>query len=120
MRLGWSAFPNVLIYPVFVRRRTPARPSKRAAIIKLGKLGDAVLALGAIRALLHHFGPENCTVISSPYAKDLITSVFPDVEVLTVTTNHSTLRRTLVDLFRHRGHPVFQEGVDELVSLQHH
>jgi ADP-heptose:LPS heptosyltransferase len=120
MRLGWSALPNALLYPVFVRRRTPKRPGKRAAIIKLGKLGDSVLALGAIRSLLDQFGPENCTIISSPFARDLIASVFPSVEVLTVTTNHSTLRRTLVDLYRHRSHPVFRKGVDELVSLQHH
>ena len=120
MRLGWSAIPNAFLYPALMRRRTTARPGGRAAIIKLGKLGDNVLALGAIRELVDHFGPEHCTLISTPYARDLMASVFPGLEVLTVTTNHSTLRKTLADLYRHRRHPVFREGVDDLVSLQHH
>ncbi|HZZ19643.1 MAG TPA: glycosyltransferase family 9 protein [Opitutaceae bacterium] len=120
MRIGWSALPNAVLYPLFVHRRTPAKPSRRVAIIKLGKLGDNVLALGAMKALIDHFGAENCTVVSSTYGRDLVSSIFPKVEILTVTTNHSTLRRTLHDLLRLRRHTIFCEGVDVLVSLQHH
>jgi ADP-heptose:LPS heptosyltransferase len=120
MRLGWSALPNAILYPLFVHRRTPAKSSRRVAIIKLGKLGDNVLALGAMKALVEHFGAKNCTIVSSSYGKDLVAAAFPDVEILTVTTNHSTLRRTMHDLFRLRRHAIFCEGVDVLVSLQHH
>jgi ADP-heptose:LPS heptosyltransferase len=120
MRLGWSALPNAVLYPMFVHRRTPAKPNGRVAIIKLGKLGDNVLALGALKALVDHFGAERCTIVSSSYGRDLVAAAFPEVEILTVTTNHSTLRRTLRDLFRLRRHSIFCEGVDVLVSLQHH
>ena len=120
MRLGWSALPNAILYPMFVHRRTPAKPSRRVAIIKLGKLGDNVLALGAIKALVDKFGEENCTLVSSDYGRDLVALVFPRIEILTVTTNHSTLRRTLRDLLKLRRHPIFCEGAEVLVSLQHH
>lgn len=121
MSLAASAIPNALLYPILARRRrASAAPYKRAAIIKLGKLGDGVLALGAIRTLVEHFGSQHCVIVASPYAVDLFSSEFPSVETLTVTTNHSTLRRSLVDLYRHRGHPLFRSGVETLVSLQHH
>lgn len=121
MRLAASAIPNALLYPILTRRRrAPSKPYKRAAIIKLGKLGDGVLALGAIRSLVEHFGPQHCVIVASAFAVDLFASEFPTVETLTVTTNHSTLRRSLVDLYRHRRHPLFRNGVETLVSLQHH
>ena len=121
MSLARSAVPNALLYPFLSRRRRrPVSPYQRAAIFKLGKLGDAVLALGAIRTLVEHFGPRHCALVCSPYSVDLMASEFPSVERLTVTTNHSTLRRTLSDLRRHRDHPLFRRGVENLVSLQHH
>jgi len=121
MRLAKSAFPNALLFPFFApRRRKPSVPYKRTAIVKLGKLGDGVLALGAIKTLVAHFGGEHCVIVASPYTLDLFSAEFPSVEILVVTTNHSTLRRTVVDLHRHRKHPLFRSGVENLVTLQHH
>lgn len=49
----------------------------KAAVLKLDRLGDAVLALGAVRRLVEHFGEEETLLIISPYAADLYHQEFP-------------------------------------------
>lgn len=60
-------------------RLTPGAPARRfkAAVLKLDRLGDGVLALGAVRRLVEHFGEGETLLILSPYAADLYRQEFP-------------------------------------------
>jgi ADP-heptose:LPS heptosyltransferase len=57
--------------------RGPLRGRYRAAIVKLDRLGDFVLALAAIRRLLEHYGEEECLLMISPVAEPLAQREFP-------------------------------------------
>ncbi|MBI4621984.1 MAG: hypothetical protein HY736_02045 [Verrucomicrobia bacterium] len=70
----------------FLARRIagrPARPPDRAAfactIVKLDRLGDFVLATGAIGRLLEHFGAAHCALITSFEVAALAAREFPNV-----------------------------------------
>jgi ADP-heptose:LPS heptosyltransferase len=56
------------------------RRSYRQVLIKLDRLGDAVLALGALRCLVED--EESTLMLVSPLAAPLIRREFPEVEVL--------------------------------------
>src|SRR5438552_3873027 len=73
----------------------------RVAIVKLDRLGDFVLALGAIKLLVRHFGPERCVLIVSSAAAALAQREFPDVErmILPASQGHG---RALIAAWRHR------------------
>ena len=102
-----------------LRGRPPARNPRRfrAAIVKVDRLGDAVLSLGAIRALLRHFGAAECLLIVSRPAEPLFAAEFPDVARLAVplTLDH---RQMLVDGRRERAR--FSEfASSEVICLRH-
>lgn len=54
----------------------------RLVILKLDRLGDAVLSLGAARLLIADFGAADSLLIVSPVAEPLFRREFPDVELL--------------------------------------
>lgn len=56
--------------------------SYRLAILKLDRLGDAVLALGAVRLLVREFGASETLLIVSTVAEPLFRREFPEVKLL--------------------------------------
>jgi ADP-heptose:LPS heptosyltransferase len=54
-------------------------PDYAVAIVKLDRLGDFVLALAAIHALVQHHGAERCLLVVSPVAAPLAAREFPAV-----------------------------------------
>ena len=54
----------------------------RVAVVKLDRLGDAVLALGAIHTLIQEFGSQSCLLVVSPQAEVLMRREFPKVDLL--------------------------------------
>ena len=51
-------------------------------IIKLGALGDAVMATGLIERILRHHAPSRCTLLTSPAYSGLFSSR-PELELKT-------------------------------------
>lgn len=116
-----GAWANVPLYhAMFPRRRTPEQPLRRVGIFKADGLGDFVLAAGAIHALVDRYGPEHCVLITSPIAEAFARHEFPGVEIAVVTPFSGRLWRSWSILRRLRSTPLFQQGVDELISLRHH
>ncbi len=112
---------NVPLYhALFPRRRLPIQPTHRVGLFKADGLGDFVLALGAIRALLDRFGTENCILITSPAARDFARHEFPELDQVIVTPFSGRLWRTWAHLRHLRSTPLFQHGVNDLISLRHH
>ena len=71
------------------RRLSGPRPTRdnirrTACIHKVDRLGDFVLALSAIRLLLGHFGPGQCSLVVSDLAAPLAAREFPDVPLITM------------------------------------
>ena len=58
-------------------RRGPRVRRFRAAIVKVDRLGDFVLALAAIRQALIHFGEEQCLLLISPQVEPFAVREFP-------------------------------------------
>lgn len=73
------------------RRRAPRY--FRVAIVKLDRLGDGILALGAIRTVLAHYGENNCLLVISPHTESLMAGEFPLVPrlVLPMAVMHRRL-----------------------------
>lgn len=67
-----------------VLRRVPPGRSRRCqlVILKLDRLGDAVLSLGAARLLIAEFGAADSLLIVSTVAEPLFRREFPHVELL--------------------------------------
>lgn len=64
-------------------RALPARPLGpprrrfRAVIFKVDRIGDFILALGAIRVALREWGEDQCLLVVSPLAEELAAREFP-------------------------------------------
>ncbi len=70
------------------------RPGQyRAAIVKLDRLGDFVLAVSAIRQVLASFGEEQCLLIVSPQVAPLAEQEFPRTArlILPIGVGHKRL-----------------------------
>ena len=110
-----------LLYAMAVRRRLPAgRPLRSVGIFKVDRLGDFVLALGAIRAVTEHYGSENCVLIVSGYAEGLARREFPACEIVVLNADFGKLEEGMKYLRTKREHLVFKLGVERLVCLRHH
>lgn len=110
-----------LVYAVGSRRRRASgQPFRPVGIFKVDRLGDFVLALGAIHAVVREYGPERCVLIVSPHAQELARREFPGVEVLVIEMHFGKLEEGARYLRSLRHHPLFQRGVDRLLCLRHH
>ncbi|MSU35320.1 MAG: lipopolysaccharide heptosyltransferase family protein [Pedosphaera sp.] len=115
------AIPNWWIYRRGIRRRFPAPDhSDRVAIFKPDRLGDFVLAIGAIRRIVDSIGAHRCVLLISKFSREMAAREFPTVEILEVPYLSWRLWETRRGLHELVGHPVFRSGVDRLVCLRHH
>ncbi len=104
-----------------MRQQRPTHsPADRVAIFKPDRLGDFVLAIGAIRRIVNSIGAHRCVLLISRFAREIAAREFPAVEAVEVPYLAWRLWETrrglrgLIDL------PVFRTGVDRLICLRHH
>jgi ADP-heptose:LPS heptosyltransferase len=64
--------------------RGGVRRRYRAVILKVDRIGDFVLALGAIRTALRAWGEDECLLVVSPLAEELAAAEFPRTPRLVV------------------------------------
>jgi len=69
---GWIT--RLLARPL---RREPGARAFRAALVKVDRLGDFVLAVSAIRRALAHYGAEQCLLVISPQVEPFAAREFP-------------------------------------------
>jgi ADP-heptose:LPS heptosyltransferase len=90
-----------------------------AAIFKLDRLGDFVLALGAIRLLLRHHGEERCVLVISEAAAELAAAEFPRTPRVVLPVPSGAVLRDWWPL-RRRHLPFFERtGFGTLINLSH-
>lgn len=115
------ALANWWIYRRGIRRKYPVQSdADRVAIFKPDRLGDFVLALGAIRRIVNCMGAQRCVLIISKFSREIAAREFPKVEAVEVPYFSQRLQETRRALREIIGRPIFRTGVDRLVNLRHH
>lgn len=106
----------------FIARKTALRANatfKKLCIYKVDRLGDFILATGAIHQLLDRHGAEQCHLIVSTAAAALAKNEFPDLSLTVVPPDQSSLFREVVPT-RQRLAKVFSEmHFSSLICLRH-
>ena len=77
------SFRNVTIFKMLNRSERVVRGTK-LAVFKPDRLGDFVLALGAIHAVVENFGAGDCVLFISPLVEELARREFPGVAIVIV------------------------------------
>jgi ADP-heptose:LPS heptosyltransferase len=116
--------------PTFARQwlaRRLARPSppsgpvrnRKVCLYKVDRLGDFVLALGALHQLVDHFQPENCRLVVSTAAEALAAAEFPGVPRWVLPPAASGVWREMRPLRARFGPEFAGENFERLVCLRH-
>ncbi len=89
----------------------------RAAVVKVDRLGDFVLALSTIRGALAHFGEEECLLVLSPQAEAFAAREFPRTPrlVLPAAVGH---KRLLAEGWKARRR-LREVSCEEVICLRH-
>lgn len=72
--------------------RSRQQKSYALCVFKPDRIGDFVLALGAVQLLVDEFGEENCVLVVSPIAKALVDIEFPRAAAVVVSPFEVPLR----------------------------
>lgn len=103
--------------------RSPAKRFSRrryeVCIFKPDRIGDFVLAVGAIRKLTDRFGEKNCVLVISPWGRELADLEFPDCPKVEVDPFGNPYRiQAIFKYLRCRWHLGGME-FERLVCLRH-
>lgn len=119
--------PAKLLRPLLYRGATAAarllpaagKAHYRLAILKLDRLGDAALALGAFRRLLLEFGEHETLLIVSDFAEPLLRAEFPKANFLVLPAFCHRYWPDFLTFLWHHGSTLRTLAVENLVSLRH-
>lgn len=101
-------------------RPETSSPRRRAVCIyKVDRIGDFVLATGAIGALVEAFGAENCRLVVSERAGAMARREFPAVATWTIPSSASGIWREMRPLRKRHAADWATEHFDRLVCLRH-
>ncbi|MEN9663175.1 MAG: hypothetical protein RL324_2124 [Verrucomicrobiota bacterium] len=106
------------------RLARPARPAgkirrRAVCLYKVDRLGDFVLALGALHRLVDHFHAENCRLVVSTAAEALAAAEFPGVPRWVLPPAAGGVWREMRPLRSRLGPELAGEHFDRLVCLRH-
>ncbi len=99
---------------------TSRRGEYRLAVVKLDRLGDGVLALGAVRRVLENTGNDRTLLVVSTVAESLYRDEFPDVDLISLPVECERLWPDFVLLLWKQYAQFHGFSVDEVVCLRHH
>lgn len=99
--------------------RPQRRQAFRLAVLKLDRLGDAVLGLGAVRRLTAQFGEKDTLLIISPLAQPLYQKEFPDATLLILPAFCERFWPDLLVTLVQQGSKLRAVTAETLVCLRH-
>jgi ADP-heptose:LPS heptosyltransferase len=112
-----------LIYTAAIRAvgrtRESARRTFGLGILKLDRLGDAVVAIGAMRRLLAEHDEQDTLIIASPIAASLLKAEFPRAEVLVLPAFMHTFAPDYLHFLLAEAWKLQRLRVERLVVLRH-
>lgn len=94
-------------------------PSQRACVFTLGRIGDFVLTLSAIRLLLREFGPELCTLVVARAQAPLAQREFPGVRCISLPTEADGLIKDILPIWWQERRKFAHLHFDQLICLRH-
>lgn len=97
----------------------PLQPRRKCTIMKVDRLGDFILATGAIHALLAHFGHSECALVVSEEVQALAEREFPGVPCHVVPAFKQKLFREIARAHRKWTAPLEFFDCEHLVCLRH-
>jgi glycosyltransferase involved in cell wall biosynthesis/O-antigen/teichoic acid export membrane protein/ADP-heptose:LPS heptosyltransferase len=97
----------------------PARTRLKVCIFKVDRIGDFVLATGAIRRLLAAHGEENCLLFISHTVAELAAREFPRTRRVTVPPQAAGLLREMAAIRRESRRQLGEYQFEQLVCLRH-
>ncbi|MGD1086619.1 MAG: glycosyltransferase family 9 protein [Verrucomicrobiota bacterium] len=116
------AFTRKLLAALLAGRRPGGtrQPPRRlkACVFKLDGIGDFVLALGAVRQILDHYGEAQCALVVSKSAADLARSEFPRAAVLGFPQFTGGMKSMLALYFGHAAQ-LGGYSFEKLISLRY-
>ncbi|MDZ4287149.1 MAG: glycosyltransferase family 9 protein [Prosthecobacter sp.] len=98
-----------------------AKPQRRFAlgVLKLDRLGDGVLALGAVRRLLAKFDEADTLLVVSPLAEPLFRAEFPAATLLVLPSFCGHFFPDYLSFLFGHSAPLRNVSVERLVCLRH-
>lgn len=99
--------------------RSRGARTRRACLYKVDRLGDFVLALGALRRLVAHYGEEECRLVVSTVAAPLAAAEFPRVARWEVPPEANGVWRDVRPLRALHAPRWAEETFADLVCLRH-
>ena len=112
--------PQLVRLPnVGLTRQRARSPRWRVGIYKVDRLGDFVLALGAIRAITDIAGEENCLLFHGSASAELAQLEFPRLAKVEVPNLDGKLWVTRRSLEAVMCREIVAAGVDQLICLRH-
>jgi ADP-heptose:LPS heptosyltransferase len=97
------------------RRRTAAK----ICIFKHDRLGDLILAVGAIRYLQQEYGPENCTLLVSTIAGSFARELFSGSTIIELPPAHNDLLAGVLPALFNQRKWLSRVRFEKLISLRH-
>lgn len=113
-RLAYSA---ALAAAKGVRPRN--RQTFKLGVLKVDRLGDAVLALGSVRRLIQGVGAENTLLVTSTLGADLYRAEVPDAEVIALPPFVNEFFPGYLSFLRREAALLGSFQVERLVCLRH-
>ena len=118
---GYPASRRLAIASLLSGARTPNKSVEmEACIFKPDRLGDFVLALGAIRLLLETFGEDRCVLVLSPFASELAALEFPRTPRVVVPAFGGENLQEAVWPWFHTRSILGRYRFKKLICLRHH
>jgi len=116
-----GAWINLLLYNLQLRKRKkPAGYPTPIGIYKSDSLGDFVLALGSIRAILDNYGEKNCILLTSPASTVFAREQFPNTQQIVTPPFSGRLWKTWKAINHLQKNLAINNGFDKLICLRHH
>lgn len=92
---------------------------RKACLYKVDRIGDFVLATGALEAAIDHFGAKATRLVVSAEVSPFAALEFPEIDRWTLPANPTGLWRTLRPLRQQLANTWSREQFDHLVSFRH-
>lgn len=93
--------------------------SRRTCLYAVGRLGDFVLTLSALRCLLAEYGSENCTLVIANAVLPLATREFPRCSLIALPTEGPSLVRDIIPAWWREREKFSREHFELRICLSH-
>ena len=93
---------------------------KQACVLALGRIGDFVLCLPALRLFVHQFGADQVTLVVQPGVSSLAAIELPGVELVTLPSEAGSFLREIVPLWWRERRKFATVGFERQITLSHY